>query len=182
VLKQSKTLDYGESHYISKIKGAQPNSEAWCNGFPHEAWLSLNAYYAQAFKEGRYPAIHDDRVWMWARPHLKDTEAPDEVPRPRNWELVTFHKLTSSSCLATDCALSDRGLLLGCRLRKSACACNHDFCQRTPTGGGGRSGSHKIETSINVWGRYANYPNSRQDCRRALRARRLPLYGTSDIV
>jgi glucan endo-1,3-alpha-glucosidase len=27
--------DYGESHYIGPIKGAQPKSEAWTEGMPH---------------------------------------------------------------------------------------------------------------------------------------------------
>lgn len=28
--------DYGESHYIGPIQGAQPMSEAWVNGFDHQ--------------------------------------------------------------------------------------------------------------------------------------------------
>lgn len=27
--------DYGESHYVGPIKGAQPNSEAWTSGMDH---------------------------------------------------------------------------------------------------------------------------------------------------
>jgi Glycosyl hydrolase family 71 len=27
--------DYGESHYIGPIKGAQPNSQAWVDGMDH---------------------------------------------------------------------------------------------------------------------------------------------------
>jgi len=80
--------DYGESHYIGPIKGAQPNSHAWVDGYPHEPWLHLTEYYAQAFKTGRYPAAKD-RIYMWARPHLKNAEASeDRVPRPKNWELT----------------------------------------------------------------------------------------------
>ena len=33
--------DYGESHYIGPIEGAQPMSEAWVNGFDHLG-ISLN--------------------------------------------------------------------------------------------------------------------------------------------
>jgi len=80
--------DYGESHYIGPIKGAQPNSQAWVDGYPHEAWLTLNRYYAKAFQTGRYPAITRDRVFMWARPHPKDAIAPDNAPRPNNWQLT----------------------------------------------------------------------------------------------
>ena len=28
--------DYGESHYIGPIEGAQPMSESWVNGFSHQ--------------------------------------------------------------------------------------------------------------------------------------------------
>lgn len=28
--------DYGESHYIGPIKGAQPNSQAWVDGYDHQ--------------------------------------------------------------------------------------------------------------------------------------------------
>lgn len=81
--------DYGESHYIAPVRGAQPNSEAWVDGFPHSPWLVLNAYFARAFKEGRMPPIKHDKIFVWARPHPKDAIAPDTVPRPRNWELVS---------------------------------------------------------------------------------------------
>jgi len=33
--------DYGESHYIGPIEGAQPMSEAWVNGFDHQGISSL---------------------------------------------------------------------------------------------------------------------------------------------
>lgn len=31
--------DYGESHYIGPIKGAQPMSNAWVDGFDHTGTL-----------------------------------------------------------------------------------------------------------------------------------------------
>ena len=31
--------DYGESHYVGPIEGAQPNSQAWVNGFEHTRGL-----------------------------------------------------------------------------------------------------------------------------------------------
>ncbi|KAI0048810.1 glycoside hydrolase family 71 protein [Auriscalpium vulgare] len=80
--------DYGESHYLGPIKGAQPNSQAWVDGFSHEPWLRLNAYYARAFKEGRLPPIDEDKIFVWARPHPKAASATDPVPRPENWELT----------------------------------------------------------------------------------------------
>ncbi|KAF9445315.1 glycoside hydrolase family 71 protein [Macrolepiota fuliginosa MF-IS2] len=80
--------DYGESHYIGPIKGAQPNSEAWVDGYPHEPWLHLNSYFARAFKVGVYPDINKDQIFVWARPHPKDAVANEDVPRPTNWELT----------------------------------------------------------------------------------------------
>ena len=80
--------DYGESHYIGPIKGDQPNSQKWVDGFPHEAWLRLNAYFAACFKKGQWLPATEDRIYMWARPHSKYAVAPDPVPRPNNWGLV----------------------------------------------------------------------------------------------
>ncbi|TBU46665.1 glycoside hydrolase family 71 protein [Dichomitus squalens] len=81
--------DFGESHYLGPIKGAQPNSQAWVDGYPHTAWLELSGYFARAFKEGAYPPVERDRIFMWSRPHLKDAEATeDEVPRPDRWQLT----------------------------------------------------------------------------------------------
>lgn len=81
--------DYGESHYVGPIKGAQPNSQAWVDGFPHEPWLQLNSYFSFAFKNGHYPDVHHDKIFIWGRPHPKTANAShDRVPRPDNWQLV----------------------------------------------------------------------------------------------
>jgi len=83
--------DYGESHYVGPIKGAQPNSQAWVDGFPHEAWLKLNSYFSFAFKNGHYPKVQRDEIFVWGRPHPKAAHAShDGVPRPDHWELVGF--------------------------------------------------------------------------------------------
>jgi glucan endo-1,3-alpha-glucosidase len=80
--------DYGESSYIGPIAGAQPNSEAWVNGFDHTAWLDVTAYYAQAFKTGVFPALIKDRIFLWTRPHPKRASVPDAVGKPDNFDLV----------------------------------------------------------------------------------------------
>ena len=74
---------------MGPVKGAQPNSQAWVDGFPHMPWLQLSGYFARAFKDGVYPPIDRDQIFMWARPHLRDAEATDDaVPRPDRWQLV----------------------------------------------------------------------------------------------
>ncbi|KAJ7876077.1 glycoside hydrolase [Mycena olivaceomarginata] len=81
--------DYGESHYICPtVRGTQPASHAWVDGFPHGAWLHLNGFFARAFKDGVYPPIEEDQVFMWGRPHPRAADALEGVPRPRNWELT----------------------------------------------------------------------------------------------
>ncbi|KAJ7655695.1 glycoside hydrolase family 71 protein [Mycena polygramma] len=81
--------DYGESHYICPtVRGAQPASHAWVDGFPHGAWLRLNSYFARAFKNGTYPSIDQDHIFMWGRPHPRAASARETVPRPKNWELT----------------------------------------------------------------------------------------------
>ncbi|KAL1677782.1 glycoside hydrolase family 71 protein [Schizophyllum commune] len=80
--------DYGESHYLGPIKGAQPKSNAWVDGFDHTAWLDMTRYYATAFKTGAFPAIEKDRLIMWARPHPARAQAADPVGPPTNFELT----------------------------------------------------------------------------------------------
>lgn len=91
--------DYGESHYIGPIKGAQPNSEAWVNGFDHLGWLHLCGYFARIFKSrmsltsnpGDYDMIKEDQLYVWSRPHSRDVKVhEDTVGRPKGWELVSL--------------------------------------------------------------------------------------------
>jgi len=77
-------------------QGTQPNSQAWVDGYPHEAWLRLNSFFARAFKDGTYPQIIRDVIYVWARPHPKDAIANEEVPRPDNWQLVRSRALFSN--------------------------------------------------------------------------------------
>ncbi len=48
----------------------------------------MTKYFATAYKTGSYPAITNDIVYVWARPHPKDANAPDSVGKPKNYELV----------------------------------------------------------------------------------------------
>ncbi|KAL1748391.1 glycoside hydrolase family 71 protein [Schizophyllum fasciatum] len=80
--------DYGESHYMGPIKGDQPKSNAWVDGFNHTAWLDMTQYYATAFKTGAFPAIEKDKIIMWARPHAAKAQASDPVGPPTNFDLT----------------------------------------------------------------------------------------------
>ncbi|KAJ7044153.1 glycoside hydrolase [Mycena alexandri] len=81
--------DFGESHYISKIKGAlPPGSDAWVNGFPHDAFLDLTRIYATAFKTGAAPVAEKDQIFMWSRPHPANAQAPDPVGPPTTFQLT----------------------------------------------------------------------------------------------
>lgn len=101
--------DYGESHYIGPIEGAQPMSEAWVNGFDHQGspefrsshvcgtltqdalkgWLDLQQYYISAFKSGVYPSVLRDRVFLWARLYPADADVPqDHIGKPSGWQHV----------------------------------------------------------------------------------------------
>ncbi|KAI0712188.1 glycoside hydrolase [Earliella scabrosa] len=81
--------DYGESHYIGPIRQNLPaGSEAWVNGFDHQAWLSLVNFFATSFKTGQAPAIEKDQIVMWSRPHPKDAVATaDGLGAPSNFQL-----------------------------------------------------------------------------------------------
>lgn len=95
--------DYGESHYLRDpgTDSAQPKSEAWVDGFSHAGWLDMTAYYARAFKAGALPPVDEDKLYMWARPHTRDADAPDGIGKPQNFELVRplpIHPLTRANC------------------------------------------------------------------------------------
>lgn len=79
--------DYGESSYIAPTAGALPaGSNMWVDGFPHDALMDVTKYYATAFKTGAYPAITQDKVIWWARPHPKAAHANDDyMSRPDRW-------------------------------------------------------------------------------------------------
>ncbi|CCA70334.1 related to glycoside hydrolase family 71 protein-Laccaria bicolor [Serendipita indica DSM 11827] len=97
--------DYGESHYIGPIAGAQPMSQLWVNGFDHQGWLDLASYYIQAFKTGNYPSITQDKVYLWARPHPRDaTASKDAVPRPQ------YTKVTDDFAWAVILAKADANI------------------------------------------------------------------------
>ncbi|KAJ3521152.1 hypothetical protein NM688_g9057 [Phlebia brevispora] len=82
--------DYSESHYIGPIHGDQPGSQDWVNGFDHTAWLNMTAYYVSAYKTGSYPTVTEDAIFIWARPHPKNANAPDPVPKPTNYEMAPY--------------------------------------------------------------------------------------------
>ena len=49
----------------------------------------MTKYYATAFKNGAYPAISEDQLFMWARPHPKDAQASnDATGPPTSYQLV----------------------------------------------------------------------------------------------
>ncbi|KAG8991914.1 hypothetical protein FRB95_003474 [Tulasnella sp. JGI-2019a] len=93
--------DYGESSYVGPIGADQPNSQAWVDGFDHTSVLPLTAYYVQAFKNGAYPDVAKDQVFLAARPHTHDANASsDGVGKPTNWETVADNLFVDVLCTA----------------------------------------------------------------------------------
>ncbi|GLB44991.1 putative glycosyl hydrolase family 71 [Lyophyllum shimeji] len=79
--------DYGESHYMGPVKGAQPDGTTWTAGFPHTAWYDLCEYYITVFKTGSYPTITQDVIYYWARPHPAGaTASSDGLGKPQGWD------------------------------------------------------------------------------------------------
>ncbi|WVR06299.1 hypothetical protein IAU60_003329 [Kwoniella sp. DSM 27419] len=44
--------DFGESHYIAPVLGAQPGSQRWTQGMNHEGFRWLVAFYARMWRDG----------------------------------------------------------------------------------------------------------------------------------
>ena len=82
--------DHGESHAIAPVLGAQPGSEAWTDGMPHDAFREMTRYFARRWK-GLAREVEDEVVcWMWYRPHGRDMDAAsDAVGKPDHAEWVS---------------------------------------------------------------------------------------------
>ncbi|KAI5452377.1 hypothetical protein NCC49_000937 [Naganishia albida] len=77
--------DYGESHYIGPILGAQPGSEAWTKNRDHDAWRLMTKYFVERYKGLGRSNPEDVEVWLPYRTHTKDLDVPnDEVGRPEH--------------------------------------------------------------------------------------------------
>lgn len=94
--------DFGESSYVGPIAGGLPIDDAqagdshnWCDGFDHQAFMDLASYYIQAYKQGSYPSIDNDRVYYWYRTHSKNANRNDNLGRPTgaDWaeDVVVVH-------------------------------------------------------------------------------------------
>ncbi|KAK0206918.1 glycosyl hydrolase family 71-domain-containing protein [Desarmillaria ectypa] len=82
--------DYGESDYFGPFKGAQPDGTYWAESFPHTIFYDLSQYYITAFKTGSYPAITQDVIYYWARPHPYAANAyADSLGKPSGWNWAT---------------------------------------------------------------------------------------------
>ncbi|KAK0491404.1 glycosyl hydrolase family 71-domain-containing protein [Armillaria novae-zelandiae] len=82
--------DYGESDYFGPFKGAQPDGTYWAENFPHTIFYDLSQYYITAFKTGSYPAITQDVIYYWARPHPYAANAySDSLGKPTGWDWAT---------------------------------------------------------------------------------------------
>ena len=47
----------------------------------------MTNYFATGYKTGSYPAITEDKLYLWARPHPSNANAPDPVGKPDNFQL-----------------------------------------------------------------------------------------------
>ncbi|KAJ3878391.1 glycoside hydrolase [Lentinula edodes] len=82
--------DYGESDYFGpgpSSSDLQPDGTTWADGFPHNGFFDLSAYYIAAFKTGTYPKITKDTIYFWLRPHPAGINAnKDPLPKPKGWD------------------------------------------------------------------------------------------------
>lgn len=50
-------------------------------------------YYITAYKTGVYPTISRDRIFLWGRLYPQNATSPDPVPKPTNWQWVSFRRI-----------------------------------------------------------------------------------------
>jgi glucan endo-1,3-alpha-glucosidase len=96
--------DYGESHYVGPIEGAQPGSNAWVDGFDHSPWLDMAAPYISTFKTGAWRPLQRDELYMWSRPHPHLADAPgDGLGKPLGWNWVRYLRVRTRVEVSPDC-------------------------------------------------------------------------------
>ncbi|KAJ7851193.1 glycosyl hydrolase family 71-domain-containing protein [Mycena leptocephala] len=93
--------DFGESDYFGPVRVDQPAGTTWADGYPHTAWFDMSAYYIQAFKTGVYPAITQDVIYYWARPHPHDAIVSGDGTRPDNWDWTQDYLWVAAFCSST---------------------------------------------------------------------------------
>ncbi|ODO01504.1 hypothetical protein I350_06324 [Cryptococcus amylolentus CBS 6273] len=96
--------DYGESHYLFPVRGAQPGSSAWTEGMDHEGFRIMCKYFIGRWKNGMSEIEeledgHEGKVVIWYRTKPKDGVYDDAVGRPDRAEwasLLSLHLLIGS--------------------------------------------------------------------------------------
>ncbi|WVO19194.1 uncharacterized protein IAS62_000472 [Cryptococcus decagattii] len=78
--------DYGESHNLFPVMGAQPGSEAWTSGMDHEGLRWISKYFLQRWRDGKgeVEGVEEVKLVLWYRTKPAVMEAEDSVGRPRN--------------------------------------------------------------------------------------------------
>lgn len=82
--------DYGESHNIFPVMGAQPGSDSWTTGMDHEGLRWISRYFLQRWRDGKgeVEGIDEVKFVLWYRTKPAVMEAEDSVGRPRNADWV----------------------------------------------------------------------------------------------
>ncbi|KAJ3732630.1 glycosyl hydrolase family 71-domain-containing protein [Lentinula guzmanii] len=97
--------DYGESDYFGtgpSSANSQPSGTTWTDGFPHNGFFDLSAYYITYFKTGVYPRITKDTVYFWLRPHPASINAKnDPLPKPEGWDWTSDTLWAAAFCSST---------------------------------------------------------------------------------
>lgn len=93
--------DYGESHNLFPVMGAQPGSEAWTSGMDHEGLRWISKYFLQRWRDGKgeVEGVEKVKLVLWYRTKPAVMEAEDSVGKPRNADWVSpvtaFHETAS---------------------------------------------------------------------------------------
>lgn len=75
--------DYGESHNIAPVLGAEPGSSNWTKGMDHEAFREMTRYFIHRWRN-HAPEVYSDELtlWLWYRTHPAAAIASDDAVGP----------------------------------------------------------------------------------------------------
>lgn len=80
--------DYGESHYIAPILGAQPGSESWTDGMEHDGWFEMTKWFVRRYKGLPNDQKEKVKVYLTYRTQPTAIETEDAVRRPERAEMA----------------------------------------------------------------------------------------------
>ncbi|WVQ96734.1 hypothetical protein IAU59_003841 [Kwoniella sp. CBS 9459] len=104
--------DYGESHYIAPVLGAQPGSESWTAGMDHEGFRWLVSFFSRKWRDGvtdsealehTVKALEGSPLWGQ---HTQEGSTREAEGEGKDSRVVLWYRTQSKDLLKSDDAVA----------------------------------------------------------------------------